>query len=119
MMSMPHDFKFLVDVNLPKHFSFFNDDCFCHVIDINPTMTDNEIWEYAKSNTMIILTKDTDFYYRFLLDDECPRVVYFKLGNMTLKTLHGYFSKFWPEIIAKLNSGSLIIASRSQVKIVF
>ncbi len=87
MMFMPHDFRFLVDANLPKYFNFFNEDFFFHVVDLNPSMTDNDIWDYAIRNNMVILTKDTDFYYRFLLDDVCPKVVFFKLGNMTFKTL--------------------------------
>ena len=43
----PENFKFLVDVNLPKRFGFFNSPLFTHVADINPKMTDSEIWDYA------------------------------------------------------------------------
>ncbi|ACE06538.1 hypothetical protein Aasi_1210 [Candidatus Amoebophilus asiaticus 5a2] len=38
---------FLVDVNLPKHFSFFNYPNFVHLVDINPCMIDGQIWNYA------------------------------------------------------------------------
>ena len=31
-----------------------------HVVDIDPMMTDNEIWEYAIKNEKVILTKDAD-----------------------------------------------------------
>ena len=54
--------SFLVDVNLPKHFNFFNDNRYVFVSDINLQMTDSEIWDYALKNEMVILTKDTDFY---------------------------------------------------------
>ena len=40
--------KFLVDVNLPKFFSFFNDSIFMHVTDINPKMSDSEILDLTK-----------------------------------------------------------------------
>ena len=30
------ELRYLVDVNLPKHFRFFNADNFLHVVDINP-----------------------------------------------------------------------------------
>lgn len=62
-MYMPSQ-KFLVDVNLPKKFKFFNTEQFIHVVDINPKMKDSEIWDYALSNDLIILTKDSDFYLR-------------------------------------------------------
>jgi len=39
--------KFLVDVNLPKFFAFFNTDSFRHVVDINPSLGDSDVWEVA------------------------------------------------------------------------
>jgi predicted nuclease of predicted toxin-antitoxin system len=48
MNSKPADqFQFLVDVNLPKKFQFFHSNRFIHVVDIDPSMKDKEIWEYA------------------------------------------------------------------------
>ena len=54
--------SFLVDVNLPKYFSFFNNTNFIFVSDINLQMTDTEIWNHALENNFVILTKDVDFY---------------------------------------------------------
>lgn len=56
--------KYLVDVNLPKKFKFFNTEQFIHVVDIKPKMKDSEVWDYALSNDLIIVTKDSDFYLR-------------------------------------------------------
>ena len=50
------EYLFLVDVNLPKYFQFFNSDKFIHIVDIDPSMTDSKIWQYALKNYMIILT---------------------------------------------------------------
>ncbi len=44
------EYSFLVDVNLPKYFKFFSTDRFFHVIDIDPSMTDSKIWQYAFEN---------------------------------------------------------------------
>ncbi|MCD4773205.1 MAG: hypothetical protein K8R41_07485 [Bacteroidales bacterium] len=41
------EYSFLVDVNLPKYFQFFNTDKFFHVVDIDHSMTDSKIWQYA------------------------------------------------------------------------
>jgi len=80
----PEEFSFLVDVNLPKWFSFFNKENFIHIVDINPFMTDDEIWEYAIKNDKVILTKDTDFYSKSISNVVKPKVIFFQLGNMTL-----------------------------------
>ena len=58
--------KYLVDVNLPQYFSHFNSPEFEFVADINLRLSDSEIWEYAKENRLIILTKDSDFYFKCL-----------------------------------------------------
>lgn len=112
-------YKFLVDVNLPKFFGFFNHANFFHVVDINPKMTDSQIWDYALSNEMVILTKDVDFYYRFLTSDQSPKVIYFQLGNMTLKELHQYFKNNWSEIVNHISGSSLIYAHRTYIQKIF
>ena len=112
MISKQANPEFLVDVNLPKRFQFFNSHKFLHIADVNPSMPDSEIWNYALSHKLIILTKDTDFYNLFLIHDSCPKIVYFKIGNMTLKEMHQYFNKFWNQIISKLKTTSFLIAYR-------
>jgi len=69
--------KFLVNVNLPKYFSFFNSPEFIHVVDLNPKMTDKEISDYALKNSLIILTKDVDFYLKFISESSAPQIIYF------------------------------------------
>ena len=102
--------NFLVDVNLPKFFSYFNSENFIHVADINPSMTDKEIWNYALQNDLVILTKDSDFFSKSVLADRRPKVVYFQLGNQTLNELHVYFKLHWVDIVKHLNDSFLIIA---------
>jgi len=112
------ELHYLVDVNLPKHFRFFNSDNFIHVVDIDPLMTDLKIWQFALENNFVILTKDADFYHKFILSSRSPKTVYFQLGNMTLKELHEYFSLNWEKIIECLTTGNLILARRSTVDII-
>jgi predicted nuclease of predicted toxin-antitoxin system len=114
----PDNFDFLVDVNLPKMFSFFNYSNFTHIVDINPMMTDDEVWKYALKNNQVILTKDTDFYYKYMNSLVSPKVVYFQLGNTTLKNLHIYFEKNWDIIISYLDTYNLIYATKDQIIII-
>jgi len=118
MTSRHPEFRFLIDVNLPKYFRFFNSDSFIHVVDIDPCLSDHEIWNYALENDYVIVSKDTDFYNRFLISDKCPKVIFLKLGNLTLQELYNYFENNWSKITDYLNKASLIIAYRTYIKVV-
>lgn len=109
-------FSFLVDVNLPKYFHYFKTDDFVHVVDIDPLWTDKEIWEYAIKNNLVILTKDTDFYNRFITSDISPKIVYFKIGNLTLNELHNFFKSNWDFIKEMLLSSKFIVVTKSEIR---
>ena len=53
--------RFLIDENLPYYFNLWNSKEFIHVIDLVKIKTDSDIWDYAKKNNLIIVTKDSDF----------------------------------------------------------
>lgn len=112
------ELKYLVDVNLPKFFSFFNDNSFVFVSVIYLQMTDTEIWNYALKNDFIILTKDTDFYPRFLVSSICPKIVYFQLGNCFLKQLHRYFAIHWDKIESEIIYSKLIFVKNNNIEII-
>lgn len=109
-------FSFLVDVNLPKYFSFFNTNSFFFVSDIDLQMSDTEIWDYALNNKFVILTKDTDFYNRFLVSSTAPKIIYFQLGNCSLKQLHYYFNENWGVIQDEIKNSRLIIAKENHIE---
>jgi len=111
-------YKFLVDVNLPKYFKFFNDQGFVHVVDLDPRMQDDDIWNYALDNNLVILTKDVDFYFKFISEKNTPKIIYFQLGNITLNDLHKYFTKYWDYLIYLLDNNSFIIALKNDVKVI-
>lgn len=108
--------SFLVDVNLPKFFSFFNDNRFVFVVDIDLQMSDTEIWNYALNNELVILTKDTDFYNRYLVSEKAPKIIYFQLGNFSLKQLHQYFNDNWSKIQTEIGASRLIIAKENHIE---
>ncbi|WP_310378595.1 DUF5615 family PIN-like protein [Flavobacterium sp.] len=110
------DFSFLVDVNLPKYFSFFNDNRFAFVSDIDLQMSDTEIWDYGLKNKLVILTKDTDFYNRFLVSSTAPKIIYFQLGNFSLKQLYQYFNENWDKIQSEIENTKLIIAKENHIE---
>lgn len=111
--------KYLVDVNLPKKFRFFNTPDFGFVVDIQATLPDTEIWAYALERNLIVLTKDADFYARALTAERRPKIIQFKLGNQTLAGLHQYFANNWTLLLELVESHSLIVAYPDRIDIVF
>lgn len=77
--------KLLLDENL-------SDRLISRIIDLYPdsshvkilglTNTDDVvIWEYAKENNFVIVSKDSDFYQRGLLYGHPPKFIYLRVGN--------------------------------------
>ena len=53
-----------------------------HVKDLSLTNTDDGIiWEYAKINEFVIVSKDADFHQRSLLYGHPPKFIYLRIGN--------------------------------------
>jgi len=44
---------------------------------------DKEIWEYARNNDFVIVTKDSDFHEFSILYGPPPKVMWLKIGNST------------------------------------
>ncbi len=42
---------------------------------------DSIVWEYAKTNNFVIVSKDADFYQRNLLYDQSPKFIYLWIAN--------------------------------------
>ena len=58
--------NFLIDVNLPYHFSLWKSDRYIHQNDINDEWTDTQIWNYSRQNDLTIISKDSDFSSRVI-----------------------------------------------------
>ncbi len=91
--------KYLVDANLPCYFSLWNSEDYIHAFDIDYKMSDQKIWEYAIENNLTIISKDSDFSQRILLQIPPPRVIHLKIGNLKLKDLHQLLHLNWKQIL--------------------
>ena len=55
-----------------------------HVRDVGLTEADDlEVWEYARDNDLVIVSKDEDFHQLSFLLGPPPKVVWLQLGNCT------------------------------------
>lgn len=90
--------KYLIDVNLPYYFSTWNSSDFVHVADLNDEWTDEDIWEYALKHHLTIVSKDSDFSEKILLQTPPPRVIHIRFGNVNMKEFHQLISCRWNDI---------------------
>ncbi len=70
--------------------------------------SDEVITALAVEKNAIVISKDTDFYHKFLLKREPPKLVMVKVGNMRLRNLKVLFKTTLPLIIESLATHDLI-----------
>lgn len=75
---------YLIDENMP-FMSLWDRERFVHVTEIPSIHFDTDIWEYALKNELIIITKDSDFYFRYLSSQKKPKIVWVKTANLKKK----------------------------------
>jgi len=106
--------KFLVDANLPPRLRVWlrsHRHEAEHVFDCNLlTATDTRIWERCSVESLVIVSKDVDFYDRALLFGAPPQVVHVAIGNCSNTCLFEVLAHDWPEIEQALVSGSRLIS---------
>ncbi|MFT4176295.1 MAG: DUF5615 family PIN-like protein [Luteolibacter sp.] len=100
--------KWLIDENLPFQIGRELALDYLHATRIGEQITDSELWNYAKQNNMVILTRDTDFFDRFLLLGPPPKVVWIRLGNLTKQQLIEEVVRRWNTIGRLIQKHDLI-----------
>lgn len=55
---------------------------------------DIDVWEYAKANGFVIVTKDIDFQQRSLLFGHPPKVVRLRVGNCPVQTIEDLLRRY-------------------------
>ena len=100
--------EFIVDANLPNSISIWNNVRFEHVLNINPLWNDDEIWDYAKANNLVIITKDKDFSVKQILKGSPPKIVHIKFGNLKLVEFIRVINTCWAKVETLLQQHSTI-----------
>ena len=77
--------KLLFDENLSHKLARLLEDLFpnsIHVRDVGLKAADDPlVWEYAKTNGLMLVSKDADMHQRSFLFGPPPKVVWVRLGN--------------------------------------
>ncbi len=92
--------KHLIDANLPYRFALWSGPDYLHVYDLGDAWSDSQLWVYAESHRLSIVTKDADFASRVMLHAPPPRVIHIRLGNLKMRDFHAVVSSVWNEVRA-------------------
>jgi predicted nuclease of predicted toxin-antitoxin system len=108
--------NFLIDHQLPPALVGFFRERGCeslHVSELGMTScSDAEIFQYARANHQIIVTKDEDFFYLCRRLESDVSLLWVRLGNCRTSMLLTTFSQQWKEILGCFESGDRIVEIR-------
>lgn len=107
---------FLIDVNLPYYFSLWHNAACIHQKDINDEWNDQLIWEYAKANSLTIITKDADFSNKVLLHSPPPKVIHIRLGNLLMKDFFKRMQDCWVDVMELNKTHKLVTVFYNRIE---
>ena len=109
---------FLLDINLPYKVPSWKGRDFIHVLDINPKMSDNSIWEYVPKHNLTIISKDADFSNRIMFSQPPPKVIHFKIGNMKLADFIAFMEFVWVDTCLLNQTNKLVNVFKHKIEAV-
>jgi predicted nuclease of predicted toxin-antitoxin system len=109
--------NFLVDAQLPPALARWivsQGHQATHVFDIGLQSADDPaIWERARTESTVIISKDEDFVDHWLLSDEPVRLVWIRQGNCSNRALLDWLGPLWPDAVKRLEQGEKFIEMRA------
>ena len=94
--------KLLIDQNLSDQLVTQLADLFPNSIHVKAvaldTATDTELWNYARDNDFIIVSKDVDFSNRSTIHGFPPKVIWLRLGNCPTSVVENNLRRRYTDI---------------------
>lgn len=117
------DMKFLVDAHLPPGLCGLLQAAghnARHTLQLpaKNLTTDIVINALSAEEKLVVISKDTDFYYSHLLRQEPYKLVLVRTGNIGIRELKELFARNLPAIEQALKKHSLVELDRSEVRVV-
>lgn len=105
--------KFIIDAQLSPHLAKwlseqFSVDAFSVSFLKMLTSTDLEIFNFAKKEQAIVITKDEDFVQLLYRYGSPPKIIWLTCGNTTNENLKVIFKKNFTETLVQLQSVDLV-----------
>jgi predicted nuclease of predicted toxin-antitoxin system len=99
---------FLFDANLPSRLHFKPSLPIRSPIAVGKNPTDTEIWDYAATHHLVIVSKDADFSDRIIIRSPPPWVIHIRFGNMRKREFHQALARLWPEVEVLIKTHKLV-----------
>jgi predicted nuclease of predicted toxin-antitoxin system len=99
---------FLFDENLPQNISFSPMLPVCHARSLGVSAADSMLWQHARENELVIVSKDADFSHRMMLASPPPWVVHLRIGNLRRADFHAFLARIWPQVESLLPAHKLV-----------
>lgn len=110
--------KFLLDANIPKGIAEFQGDEFMQVYQWGDGATDTEIWNYAIENNLIIITRDTDFYYRLITASIFPKIIFLNLQQLNKSDFKKFIQNKWNDIVSMIKDADMLIVDLDTIQLI-
>lgn len=110
--------KFLIDAQLPqslkKLFLEKGYDCI-HTFDLEQgnNTPDKVINKIPSEEMRILITKDSDFFHSFIVQNEPYKLIFVKLGNASKNELLHFFSERFSDIISDIEKEDIVLLSKT------
>jgi len=115
--------KFLVDAHLPPGLCNLLREAGHQALHTNQLpaqnrTSDRAINDLSMREQMIVISKDTDFYYPHLLHQRPFKLLLIRTGNIGVRDLKDLLRRHLPGIIGALEHNSLVELDRTSVQVV-
>jgi predicted nuclease of predicted toxin-antitoxin system len=108
--------NFLVDAQLPPALARWiasQGHQAAHVFDLGLQSADDPaIWERARNDQAIVISKDEDFVDRWLLSEKPVPLIWIRKGNCSNRALMLWLEPLWPDTVKRLEQGERLIELR-------
>jgi predicted nuclease of predicted toxin-antitoxin system len=74
---------------------------------------DSVIWQHARKEKTIIISKDEDFADRWLLNNDGVALLWIRKGNCSNRALMDWLEPLWPDVLRRLEQGEQLIELRA------
>lgn len=99
---------FLFDQNLPSRLTFTPLLPVVRSTSLGPSPADTALWNHARQERLVIVSKDADFSDRIIVSTPPPWVVRLRFGNMRRREYHALLARVWPQVEALLKTHKLV-----------
>lgn len=108
--------RLLIDENLPVTLADLLPVESFHATAFGTNPSDQELWRAAREHDLVILTRDTDFFDRLMIEGPPPKVVWVRLGNLRRRELEITLVEMWSTIEGLLVSADLVEIHRGVIE---